>query len=90
MEDNTDFVKQGAAIAMAFVLQQFTKNNNDKVEAFREKLMEILRNKTKEQVLTKFGCIIAMGILESGGRNSVVKLVSEAKTTKKGAITGML
>ena len=52
--------------------------------------MELIKKKTNESVLAKFGCILAIGILEAGGRNSVVKLSSEAKTTKKGAITGML
>jgi len=89
LEDSVDFVKQGAAISLAFVLQQCTKNNEPKVEKFREKLMELIKKKNNEMVLTKFGCIIAIGILEAGGRNSVVKLLSEAKTIKRGAITGM-
>lgn len=89
LNDNVDFVKQGAAIGLAFVLQQATKANEPKVETFKEKLMEKIKKKS-EDALYKWGCIVAIGILDAGGRNSVVKLISEARTIKRGAITGML
>jgi len=89
LNDNVDFVKQGAAIGLAFVLQQATKAHEPKVETFKEKLMEKIKKKS-EDALFKWGCIVATGILDAGGRNSVVKLISEARTVKRGAITGML
>ena len=76
LNDNVDFVKQGAAIGLAFVLQQATKANEPKVETFKEKLMEKIKKKS-EDALYKWGCIVAIGILDAGGRNSVVKLISE-------------
>ena len=89
MLDTVDFVKQGAVISQAFVLQQANKNFEPKVETFREKLMEKIKRKNEDPIF-KFGCILAIGILESGGRNSVVKLISEAGTTRRKGIVGML
>lgn len=48
---------------------------DEKSESFRKELQEII-SKKHEDILVKLGCYLAYGILEAGGRNSVIKLSS--------------
>lgn len=87
--DTASFVRQGVAIGMSLVMQQATKNHNPIVEDFKEKLMENIKKKTEDNIY-KFGAMIALGLLEAGGKNSIVTLTSQSGTCKKGAILGMV
>lgn len=87
--DNTDFVRQGVAMSMALVLQQATNKHEKNVEPFRLSLIDRIKKKgTKTSY--KFGAMIALGILEAGGRNALVKLRSESGACRRGAVVGML
>lgn len=88
-QDNASFVRQGVAIGMALVMQQATKNHNPIVDEFKEKLMENIKKKGEDQIY-KFGAMISLGLLEAGGKNSLVTLTSQSGTCKKGAILGMV
>lgn len=87
--DSASFVRQGVAIGMALVMQQATKNHNPIVEDFKDKLMENIKKKTEDNIY-KFGAMMGLGLLEAGGKNSIVTLTSQSGTCKKGAILGMV
>ena len=72
-DDTTDFVRQGAIVALAMVLMQKTSKELPRVKEFREDLEKHISDKY-EDILTQFGCIIAMGIMEAGGRNQTIAL----------------
>ncbi|KRY66851.1 26S proteasome non-ATPase regulatory subunit 1, partial [Trichinella pseudospiralis] len=74
LDDTVNYVRQGALIAMAMVLMQHNECTAPKVKDFREKLMKIIGDK-HEDVISKFGAIIAQGLLDAGGRNVTVSLI---------------
>lgn len=88
-DDKEEFVKQGVSISLAMVLMQATDKHNKEVDSFRQKLIEKIKKK-KGGVVHKFGSILGLGILDAGGRNSVIKLRSESGTMKRGAVISML
>ena len=47
-------------------------------------------SKKHEDILCRMGAMIAHGILEAGGRNSIITLVSKSGSHKMGACLGML
>lgn len=87
MLDRTDFVRQGAMIAMAMVLIQFNEVNQPKVKEFRKNILELVAS--KGDTMTKLGAIIAAGILDAGGRNVTIALLSQAGHRKIEAFVGM-
>lgn len=78
----------GALIAMAMVMIQSSEVSDSRVGAFRRQLEKIIANKHADTV-TKIGAILATGILEGGGRNLAVKLVSKTKRDKMTAVLGL-
>lgn len=87
--DPKDFVRQGVSLSMALVLQQATSKHEKNVDAFRTSLIDTVKKKgTKASV--KFGSIVSLGVLEAGGRNSLVKLKSENGACRRGAVIGMM
>jgi len=86
-KDLVDFVRQGAFIALAMVLCQFTKTQEPKVETIRRLFEERISDK-HEDVIAKFGAILASGIIDAGGRNVTLSLHSEGHSNMS-AIIGM-
>eukprot|EP00850_Spirogloea_muscicola_P013494 SM000091S24652 [mRNA] locus=s91:438274:444527:- [translate_table: standard] len=86
--DTTDFVRQGALIAMAIILQQSTEAREPRVGHFRRQLEKIIQDK-HEDTMSKMGAILATGILDAGGRNVVVSLRSRTGHDRITAIVGM-
>ncbi|KAL5725582.1 26S proteasome non-ATPase regulatory subunit 1 A [Ranunculus cassubicifolius] len=86
--DDVDFVRQGALIALAMVMIQTTENRNPRVGNFRRQLKDIIQNK-HEETMSKMGAILATGILDAGGRNVTIKLLSKTKHDKMTAIVGL-
>jgi 26S proteasome regulatory subunit N2 len=89
IEDPIDFVRQGALIAMALVLQQASEARSPSVKKFRDNLITIITDK-HQTVMTKTGAILACGIIDAGGRNVVLNLQSRAGFLKMGAAVGMM
>ena len=87
-KDRVDFVRQGAYIALSMVLIQHNAVNEPKVKAFRHQIDESL--KVKGDTVTKFGSILSAGILDAGGRNVTMSLLSPAGHKKTQAVVGML
>ncbi|KAF8649942.1 hypothetical protein HU200_064096 [Digitaria exilis] len=86
--DVVDFVRQGALIAMAMVMIQTNESFDSRVGAFRRQLEKIILDK-HEDTMSKMGAILASGILDAGGRNVTIKLLSRNKHDKLTAVVGL-
>uniref|UniRef100_A0A8I6X6I2 26S proteasome non-ATPase regulatory subunit 1 homolog n=2 Tax=Hordeum vulgare subsp. vulgare TaxID=112509 RepID=A0A8I6X6I2_HORVV len=86
--DVVDFVRQGALIAMAMVMIQTNESFDSRVGTFRRQLEKIILDK-HEDTMSKMGAILACGILDAGGRNVTIKLLSRNKHDKLTAVIGL-
>ncbi|KAL1188769.1 26S proteasome non-ATPase regulatory subunit 1 -like protein B [Cardamine amara subsp. amara] len=86
--DLVDFVCQGALIAMAMVMVQISETSDSRVGAFRRQLENIILDK-HEDTIRKMGAILASGILDAGGRNVTIRLLSKTKHDKVTAVIGL-
>lgn len=69
--------EQGALIALALVYMQHSEVQSPKSAEVRKLLEKIIGDK-HEDVMTKFGAVLASGIIDAGGRNSTVALTSRS------------
>uniref|UniRef100_A0A7S4R0V7 26S proteasome regulatory subunit RPN2 C-terminal domain-containing protein n=1 Tax=Alexandrium monilatum TaxID=311494 RepID=A0A7S4R0V7_9DINO len=88
MSDASDFVRQGAIIAMGLLYMQTSPGKTERVKAFREKLQKVIGDK-HEDVMTRFGAILANGVMDAGGRNSSPSLFSKSGVLRRGAAIGL-
>ncbi|KAE8717553.1 26S proteasome non-ATPase regulatory subunit 1-like protein B [Hibiscus syriacus] len=86
--DVVDFVRQGALIAMAMVMVQINEASDSRVGTFRRQLEKIILGK-HEDTMSKMGAILASGILDAGGRNVTIRLLSKRKHDKVTAVVGL-
>jgi len=86
-KDSVDYIRQIAFISLAMVLIHQPKGT-EKVEALRKALDDRVKDK-HEEVMTKFGCIIATGILDAGGRNVTIALHKNNHSLLK-SVVGMV
>ncbi|KAB2067267.1 hypothetical protein ES319_A09G215400v1 [Gossypium barbadense] len=86
--DVVDFVRQGALIAMAMVMVQTNEASDSRVGTFRRQLEKIILDK-HEDTMSKMGAILASGILDAGGRNVTIRLLSKTKHDKVTAVVGL-
>ena len=89
MKDPTDFVRQGALMALAMIMIQQNDVMNPKVASVRATLKKTLTDR-HEDAMTKFGCALAIGILDAGGRNCTISLQTPSGNLNMQAIVGML
>ncbi|KAI9584755.1 26S proteasome non-ATPase regulatory subunit 1 [Glossina fuscipes] len=87
--DPVNFVRQGALIASAMILIQHTDQTCAKTSFFRQLYAEVIINK-HEDVMAKYGAILAQGIIDAGGRNCTLSLQSRTGHTNLQAVVGML
>jgi 26S proteasome regulatory subunit N2 len=87
--DPVNFVRQGALIASAMILIQHTDQTCPKVTFFRQLYQQVITNK-HDDVMAKYGAILAQGIIDAGGRNCTVSLQSRTGHTNLQAVVGML
>lgn len=71
------------------ILIQHTDQTSPKTSFFRSLYHEVITNK-HEDVMAKFGAILAQGIIDAGGRNVTVSLQSRTGHTNLQAVVGML
>eukprot|EP00742_Colponemidia_sp_Colp-10_P001792 GILJ01001916.1.p1 GENE.GILJ01001916.1~~GILJ01001916.1.p1 ORF type:complete len:980 (-),score=200.10 GILJ01001916.1:129-3032(-) len=85
--DPVDFVRQGALLALAMVLMQQTEALEPKVATVRKLYEKVIADK-HEDIMAKFGAVIATGILDAGGRNVTIALRSRGGNKKMAPIVG--
>jgi len=73
---------------MAMVMIQTNESFDSRVGAFRRQLEKIILDK-HEDTMSKMGAILASGILDAGGRNVTIKLLSRNKHDKLTAVIGL-
>lgn len=71
------------------ILIQHTDQTSPKTSFFRSLYSEVISNK-HEDVMAKYGAILAQGIIDAGGRNVTVSLQSRTGHTNLQAVVGML
>lgn len=90
ISDMTDFVRQGALIASSMIyMQQSDECNRKKIKAFRDNLLTIVSDKHNSTV-TKMGAILAIGIIDAGGRNCSLCLGSKNGLTNMTSAVGLV
>ncbi|XP_021940173.1 26S proteasome non-ATPase regulatory subunit 1-like [Zootermopsis nevadensis] len=87
--DPVNFVRQGALIASAMIIIQQTEHTCPKVKDFRALYAKVIVDK-HEDVMAKYGAILAQGIIDAGGRNVTVSLQSRTGHTNMLAVVGVL
>jgi len=88
MKDSTDFVRQGALISLSMILVQQNEAMNPKVATIRKTLQKIIGDR-HEDAMAKFGCALALGIIDAGGRNCTIGLQTQTGNLNMTAIVGM-
>jgi 26S proteasome regulatory subunit N2 len=63
--DSADFVRQGALIALAMILQQHNEASNPKSTAVRKQFEKIISERHEDPV-AKFGATLGQGIIDAG------------------------
>mmetsp|Transcript_4442 Transcript_4442/g.6808 ORF Transcript_4442/g.6808 Transcript_4442/m.6808 type:complete len:1006 (-) Transcript_4442:79-3096(-) len=89
LEDQVDYVRQGAYLALAMVLMQISEARSPAVKKFRDHLSSVISDK-HQTAMAKSGAIMASGVLDAGGRNVVVSMQSRAGFLKMGGVVGMM
>jgi 26S proteasome regulatory subunit N2 len=88
MKDSVDFVRQGALISLAMIMVQQNEAMNPKVATIRKTLQKIIADR-HEDAMAKFGCALALGIIDAGGRNCTIGLQTQTGNLNMTAIVGM-
>merc|ERR1711988_637022 len=88
LSDPIDHVRQGALIATAMVLIQTSPAQEPKVEKFRSLFLEKIGDK-HEDVMAKFGAILATGLLDAAGRNATISMTSASGHNNMLGIVGL-
>ncbi|THW57429.1 26S proteasome regulatory complex, non-ATPase subcomplex, Rpn2/Psmd1 subunit [Aureobasidium pullulans] len=88
MKDSVDFVRQGALISLSMIMVQQNEAMNPKVATIRKTLQKIISDR-HEDAMCKFGCALALGIIDAGGRNCTIGLQTPTGNLNMSAIVGM-
>ncbi|KAI9371960.1 armadillo-type protein [Aspergillus egyptiacus] len=87
LKDSTDFVRQGALIALGMVLVQQNETMNPRVSSLRKTMLKMVGDR-HEDAMTKFGCAVALGIIDAGGRNCTISLQTQTGNLNMPGIVG--
>ncbi|KAL2827429.1 armadillo-type protein [Aspergillus cavernicola] len=87
LKDSTDFVRQGALIALAMVLVQQNETMNPRVSSLRKTMLKMVSDR-HEDAMAKFGCAVALGIIDAGGRNCTISLQTQTGNLNMPGIVG--
>jgi 26S proteasome regulatory subunit N2 len=86
--DSSDFVRSGAIIALSLVMIQATKGIDEKVDDIKKYYDQVYKDK-HEDILCKFSAIVGKGIMDVGGRNCTIRLMSRFGTPKMASVVGL-
>jgi len=87
--DPIDYVRQGALVALALVLVQATAAQDERVTAVRALFQEKIVDK-HEELMCKFGSLLATGLIDAGGRNATVTCLTKNGMVNRTAAVGLL
>lgn len=88
MKDPTDFVRQGAFIALALIMVQQSEAMNPKTVTIRKHFQKVTADR-HEDAMAKFGAALALGIIDAGGRNCTIGLQTQTGNLNMTGIVGM-
>ena len=88
IKDPTDFVRQGALIALSMIMVQQNEVMNPKVGTIRKTLQKAIGDR-HEDAMTKFGSAVSLGIIDAGGRNCTISLQTQSGNLNMAGIVGM-
>lgn len=89
INDSVNYVRQGAFIASAMVLTQQNDVMCPKAATFRNLYSSAISDK-HEDIMAKFGAILAQGIIDAGGRNVTINLQTGTGHTHMASVVGIL
>lgn len=89
IKDPTDFVRQGALIALSMIMVQQNEAMNPKVGTIRKTLQKAIGDR-HEDAMTKFGSAISLGLIDAGGRNCTISMQTQTGNLNMGGIVGMI
>lgn len=84
-DDLVDYVRQGACIALGLVMVQLTEKENPKVTEFRHHMERRVEDR-REDICSKFGNILASGLIDAGGRNCTFALHKQRHRLDKAVV----
>jgi len=88
LSDVSEFVRQGALLGMAFLCQETSGKQMDaKAQKFRTKITKMISDK-HEDIMCRFGAVLAHGIIDLGGRNASVSIFTKGGSLRMGAAVG--
>lgn len=87
--DQIDFVRQGALIALAMVFIQVTEAQEPKIATIKKLYNKMIEDK-HEDILSRMGAILSQGILNAAGRNATISLITRDGNLRQNAIVGMM
>lgn len=87
--DQVDFVRQGALIALSMVFIQITEAQEPKVATIKKLYNKMIEDK-HEDVLSRMGAILSQGILNAAGRNATISLTTRDGNLRQNAIVGLM
>ena len=88
IKDPTDFVRQGALMALSMIMVQQNEAMNPKVGTVRKTLQKAIGDR-HEDAMTKFGSAVSLGIIDAGGRNCTISLQTQTGNLNMAGIVGM-
>ncbi|KAL7056774.1 hypothetical protein AAHC03_019485 [Spirometra sp. Aus1] len=89
LDGTVHFVRQGALVAQAMILMQQNAVTCPKSVEFRERCLKIISDR-HEDLVAKFGAILACGILDAGGCNMTISLQTRTGNANMAAAVGLL
>ncbi len=89
LKDPTDFVRQGALIALSMVMVQQNETMNPKVGTIRKTMLKMVSDR-HEDAMCKFGDAMALGIIDAGGRNCTISLQTQTGNLNMPGIVGAI
>ncbi len=85
--DTVDYVRQASFIAASMILIQRNETHT-KVSHYR-KLYEKVITAKHEDALARFGAVVGQGIIDAGGRNVTISMISRSGNMNMSSIVGM-
>ncbi len=87
--DSVDFVRQGAFIALGMILVEQSDASSPSLASTRSLYTKVVSDKHEDPV-ARFGAAIGQGLIDAGGRNVTISLLSRAGSRNTNAIVGMV